>query len=174
MPRGTLAGQLAAMGFVDTARAQVLIGELALDVGAAGDDGRGLPDGGPAGDGADAQLLQALAAAADPDQALAALARMAPDAELLQALRDNALLRERLVSVLGASAALGDHLSRHPADWRLLADDAAFPAKDDGGELRDDLLAAVGADGGPEPVATRQRGSGSHTGGGCCSWRPST
>jgi glutamate-ammonia-ligase adenylyltransferase len=156
MPRGTLAGQLAAMGFVDTARAQVLIGELALDVGAAGDESRGLPDGGPAGDGgdgADAQLLQALAAAADPDQALAALARMAPDAELLQALRDNALLRERLVSVLGASAALGDHLSRHPADWRLLADDAAFPAKDDGGELRDDLLAAVGADGGPGPVA---------------------
>ena len=153
MPRGTLAGQLAAMGFVDTARAQALIGELALDVGGAGDDGRGPPDGGPAGDGADAQLLQALAAAADPDQALAALARMAPDAELLQALRDSPLLRERLVSVLGASAALGDHLSRHPADWRLLADDAAFPAKDDGGQLRHDLLAAVGADGGPEPVA---------------------
>jgi glutamate-ammonia-ligase adenylyltransferase len=156
MPRGTLAGQLAAMGFVDTARAQVLIGELALDVGGARDGARRLPDGGPAGDGsdgADAQLLHALAAAADPDQALAALARMAPDAELLRTLRDNSLLRERLVSVLGASAALGDHLSRHPADWRLLADEAAFPAKDDGGKLRDDMLAAVGADAGPEPVA---------------------
>ena len=126
------------MGFGDTARAQTLIGELALDVG---------------GEGADAGLLQELAGAADPDQALAGLARLAPDAGLRQALRDDDELRERLVSVLGASAALGDHLSRHPADWRLLAHDASFPAEDDGAELTEDLLAAVGATAGPEAVA---------------------
>jgi [glutamine synthetase] adenylyltransferase / [glutamine synthetase]-adenylyl-L-tyrosine phosphorylase len=126
------------MGFADTARAQGLIGELALDVG---------------GEGADARLLQELAGAADPDQALAGLARLAPDAGLRQALRDDDELRERLVSVLGASAALGDHLSRHQADWRLLAHNASFPAKDDGAELTEDLLAAVGATAGPEPVA---------------------
>ena len=64
MPRGTLAGQLAAMGFADTARARQLLTE----------------DLGPGPDGADAPLVEALAAAADPDLALAALARLAPDA----------------------------------------------------------------------------------------------
>ena len=64
MPRGTLAGLLAALGFADTARAQALLtGDLGLDV-----------------TGADAPLTEALAASADPDLALAALARMAPDA----------------------------------------------------------------------------------------------
>lgn len=155
-PRGTLAGQLAAMGFADTARAQALIGELGLDVGGAGGDGRGLTEGAPAGDGAegaDVQVLHELAAAADPGQALTGLVRLAPDTELRQALREDHQLRERLVSVLGASAALADHLSRHRADWRLLAHDATFPAEDDGAELREDLLAAVGATAGAEPVA---------------------
>ena len=67
MPRGTtLAGQLAAMGFGDTARAQRLITEdLGLDTA-----------------GADAGVLEALAAAADPDLALAGLARLPADAGL--------------------------------------------------------------------------------------------
>ena len=87
---------------------------------------------------------------------------MAPDPELLQALRDDAGLRDRLITVLGASAALGDHLGRHPADWRLLAGDTPFPDKSSLGELRAELLAAVGAGhshdaagagGRPEPVA---------------------
>ncbi len=115
-PRGTLAGQLAAMGFADTARARQLVTELHLDAVAVS--------------GADVPLLQALAGAADPDLALAALARMAPDAELMRALRRDDVLRDRLVSVLGASAALGDHLIRHATDWRLLADSAPFPATD--------------------------------------------
>ncbi|MGH3304606.1 MAG: bifunctional [glutamine synthetase] adenylyltransferase/[glutamine synthetase]-adenylyl-L-tyrosine phosphorylase, partial [Streptosporangiaceae bacterium] len=105
------------MGFADTARARRLVTALGLDDETAS--------------GADTTLLQALAAAADPDLALAALARMAPDAELRQALRADAVLRDRLVSVLGASAALGDHLIRHQADWRLLADSAPFPAPDE-------------------------------------------
>jgi [glutamine synthetase] adenylyltransferase / [glutamine synthetase]-adenylyl-L-tyrosine phosphorylase len=144
------------MGFADTARAEALISQLALEIGGMGGDGRGLAEGalpGDGGEGADAELLRELAAAADPDQALAGLARLEPDAELRRALREDHELRERLVSVLGASAALGDHLSRHRADWRLLAHDVTFPATTDGAELTEDLLAAVGAKAGPEPVA---------------------
>ena len=85
MPRGTLAGQLAAMGFGDTARArQLLTGDLGLDP-----------------EGPDAPLVEALAGAADPDLALAALARMAPDEELRAALRADQELRDRLVTVAG-------------------------------------------------------------------------
>ncbi|HTA00707.1 MAG TPA: bifunctional [glutamine synthetase] adenylyltransferase/[glutamine synthetase]-adenylyl-L-tyrosine phosphorylase [Streptosporangiaceae bacterium] len=140
MPRGTLAGQLAAMGFADTARAQQLLAGLGIDT-AAGDPEDGSPD---------RPLLQALASAADPDLALAGLSRIAPDTELRRALRTDAGLRDRLISVLGASAALGDHLARHPGDWRLLAEDTPFPAKSGSGDLRADLLAAVGAGGGQD------------------------
>src|SRR5215469_4893758 len=141
-PRGTLAGQLAAMGFADTGRAQQLITEIGIVAAPA--DGRAT---------ADLPLLHMLAAAADPDLALAALARMAPDAEQLEALRSNAGLRNRLISVLGVSSALGDHLARHRADWRLLATDTPFPSHSETGDLRAELLATVGAGEGAEPVA---------------------
>jgi glutamate-ammonia-ligase adenylyltransferase len=131
MLRGTtLAGQLAAMGFADTARAQrLLTEELGLDA---------LADAG------DAEVLEALAAAADPDLALAGLARMPPDPELRAAMRTDHGLRARLIAVLGVSAALGGHLARHPADWRVLSGPDALrrPAP---GEVRDELLAAAGA-----------------------------
>ncbi len=104
------------MGFADTTRAQQLVTELGLSESPAG--------------GAGATLLQTLAGAADPDLALAALARMAPDAALRRALGSDAVLRDRLASVLGSSVALGDHLIRHAADWRLLADSASFPDMD--------------------------------------------
>ena len=125
-PRGTLAGHLASIGFADTARARQLLGELGL-----------------AADGVDGPILAALAASANPDLALAALARMAPGAELHRALRADALLRDRLISVLGISAALGDHLARHHADWRLLAESTTFPEKILQDELRAELLAAA-------------------------------
>jgi [glutamine synthetase] adenylyltransferase / [glutamine synthetase]-adenylyl-L-tyrosine phosphorylase len=138
MPRRTTpSARLARMGFADPARAERLASEdLALDI-----------------DGDDAELLAALAAAADPDLALAALARMPRDAALLSALREDAGLRRRLALVLGASAALGDHLARHPEGWRLLGgpEQLACPSA---GELRSALLTAAGADpGAPEPVA---------------------
>jgi [glutamine synthetase] adenylyltransferase / [glutamine synthetase]-adenylyl-L-tyrosine phosphorylase len=126
----TLAGQLAVMGFADTARAQrLLTEELGLDAVA---------------DAADAEVLEALAAAADPDLALAGLARMPPDPELRAALRTDPGLRARLIGVLGVSAALGGHLARHPADWRVLSGPDALrrPAP---GEIRDELLAAADA-----------------------------
>jgi len=140
MPRRTtLSGRLARMGFADPAQAERLIcGELALDI-----------------DGGDAELFEALGAAADPDLALAALARMPRDRELLAAARADPGLRARLTAVLGASAALGDHLARHPDGWRLLRGPEPLPCPSPQ-ELRSDLLTAAGADpAAPEPVAGR-------------------
>ncbi len=66
-------------------------------------------------------VLEAVAQAASPDLALATLSRIVDvDRSILAALREDELLRSRLCAVLGASAALGDHLTRHPSDWRLL------------------------------------------------------
>jgi len=140
MPRRTtLSARLARMGFADPAQAERLIcGELALDI-----------------DGGDAELFEALGAAADPDLALAALARMPRDRELLAAAREDPGLRARLTAVLGASAALGDHLARHPDGWRLLRGPEPLPCPSPQ-ELRSDLLTAAGADpAAPEPVAGR-------------------
>ena len=53
---------------------------------------------------------------------------MAPGDELRAALRADEELRDRLVTVLGVSAALGDHLARQPGDWRLLAGRPPWPA----------------------------------------------
>ncbi|TDT95532.1 glutamate-ammonia-ligase adenylyltransferase [Streptomyces sp. 846.5] len=74
----------------------------------------------------DSVLLDALAATADPDLALQGLARLAEacaPAErrtLLDTVTTAKPLRDRLLGVLGASAALGDHLARHPEDWHAL------------------------------------------------------
>ncbi|MFE2379213.1 bifunctional [glutamine synthetase] adenylyltransferase/[glutamine synthetase]-adenylyl-L-tyrosine phosphorylase [Streptomyces sp. NPDC059398] len=74
----------------------------------------------------DPVLLDALGATADPDLALLGLVRMAeaqqPDERqtLLDTLIAAKPLRDRLLGVLGASEALGDHLARHPHDWHAL------------------------------------------------------
>ncbi|WP_037855771.1 bifunctional [glutamine synthetase] adenylyltransferase/[glutamine synthetase]-adenylyl-L-tyrosine phosphorylase [Streptomyces sp. NRRL S-340] len=75
----------------------------------------------------DPVLLEALGATADPDLALGGLVRLleaqpSPTArrELLDTLIAAKPLRDRLLGVLGASAALGDHLARHAGDWRAL------------------------------------------------------
>ncbi|MFJ3333388.1 bifunctional [glutamine synthetase] adenylyltransferase/[glutamine synthetase]-adenylyl-L-tyrosine phosphorylase [Streptomyces sp. NPDC086766] len=75
----------------------------------------------------DPVLLEALGATADPDLALGGLVRLleaqqAPTArrELLDTLIAAKPLRDRLLGVLGASAALGDHLARHAGDWQAL------------------------------------------------------
>ncbi|MEU0271330.1 bifunctional [glutamine synthetase] adenylyltransferase/[glutamine synthetase]-adenylyl-L-tyrosine phosphorylase [Streptomyces sp. NPDC006307] len=68
-------------------------------------------------------LLDALGATADPDLALRGLVRLAEaqeDGQLLATLVGAKPLRDRLLGVLGASEALGDHLARHPQDWRAL------------------------------------------------------
>jgi glutamate-ammonia-ligase adenylyltransferase len=67
------------------------------------------------------EVLGAVAVAASPDLSLETLARIAAvDRSVLTALRRDELLCHRLCAVLGASAALGDFLTRHTADWRLL------------------------------------------------------
>ncbi len=142
--RTTAAARLARLGFADPARAELLLtGDLAMDASQAGDG-----------------LIDALATAADPDLALAALARMPRDAELIRALGGGPRLRARLAAVLGASAALGDHLARHPEHWRVLAGEDDLPVPE-AAQVRAELLAAVGARAeDPEPVAA-QAGSGS-------------
>ncbi|MFD9971505.1 bifunctional [glutamine synthetase] adenylyltransferase/[glutamine synthetase]-adenylyl-L-tyrosine phosphorylase [Streptomyces sp. NPDC059011] len=74
----------------------------------------------------DSVLLDALGATADPDLALRGLVRLVeaqqPDERqvLLDTLLSAKPLRDRLLGVLGASEALGDHLARHPHDWQAL------------------------------------------------------
>ncbi|WP_319463337.1 bifunctional [glutamine synthetase] adenylyltransferase/[glutamine synthetase]-adenylyl-L-tyrosine phosphorylase [Micromonospora sp. RTP1Z1] len=133
-----------------------------------GPDGLGLwrPDTQePAGERA-VELLAALSRAADPDLALRQLHRLveaerraagagravaanggaAPTggttgSALLDALHDDPGLRRRLVAVLGASSALGDHLVANPDQWSVLAtaQDGLAPTAD--GRL--DLAAAA-------------------------------
>ncbi|MER5718890.1 bifunctional [glutamine synthetase] adenylyltransferase/[glutamine synthetase]-adenylyl-L-tyrosine phosphorylase [Streptomyces sp. NPDC002132] len=75
----------------------------------------------------DPVLLEALGRTADPDLALHGLVRLLeaqPGATARRELLDTVIaakpLRDRLLGVLGASAALADHLSRHPRDWEAL------------------------------------------------------
>lgn len=74
----------------------------------------------------DPLFLDALGATADPDLALHGLVRLVEAANpgerrvLLDTLLTAKPLRDRLLGVLGASEALGDHLARHPHDWHVL------------------------------------------------------
>jgi glutamate-ammonia-ligase adenylyltransferase len=125
--RTTLAGRLARLGFADAARAERVVGELRLDD----------------------QLIGALGDAADPDLALTGLARLLPSGDgaapgLRPALQAEPSFARRLTAVLGASAALADHLARHPGDWRVLHGAGALQ-RPTAAELRAALLRAVGA-----------------------------
>ena len=121
------AARLARMGFTDSAKTAALL-----------ERSPGLAH--------DTAAVAAAARTADPDQAVLLLTRILeslspPDgAELLAAMRSDERLAGRLLGVLGLSQALGEHLVRHPGDWRLLTG-ASLP-----GGIRADLLTAVGAD----------------------------
>ena len=139
------AARLARLGFGDPARAERLLADRVL---------AGLFD--PAeelgGDG----FVAALGEVPDPDEALAGLIRLLEALDAAGAARLRAVLssggpvRDRLLAVLGTSAALGDHLARHPDHWTVLAGDGRLPSA---GEMRGELLAAVGA--GPPVDALR-------------------
>ncbi|WP_261568491.1 bifunctional [glutamine synthetase] adenylyltransferase/[glutamine synthetase]-adenylyl-L-tyrosine phosphorylase [Frankia gtarii] len=145
-PRGSsVAAQLARLGFSDVDRVAATMQRLGLLAGPA--------------TSADQEsrlavnvVVGALAAAADPDLALAALDQLvdalgpADGRGLVADLTRHAGLRVRLCAVLGASRALGDHLVRHPADWRVLLPDELVGAPPDAGRVRAALLRAVGAD----------------------------
>jgi glutamate-ammonia-ligase adenylyltransferase len=135
------------MGFADPARAERL---LLTDLGVRAAELRTDP------------LVTAIAAAADPDLAVAGLARLfnaagrdAPSRDALSpgalraALRAEEDFRDRLTAVLGVSTGLADHLARHPEDAGLLRGAITRP---DEAELRAGLLRAIEADpGDPGP-----------------------
>ncbi len=122
------------MGFADAGRAERLLGDL----GIAGAGLRADP------------LVASLAAAADPDLALAGLARIfgaiGDPGSLRAALHEEQEFRDRLAAVLGVSAGLADHLARHPADSLMLRGAVSRPGPD---ELREEMLLAVGGAGAP-------------------------
>nr|WP_143965498.1 bifunctional [glutamine synthetase] adenylyltransferase/[glutamine synthetase]-adenylyl-L-tyrosine phosphorylase [Gordonia zhaorongruii] len=93
-------------------------------------------------------LLWALSRAPDPDLALRALVRLYERdeesgiwSEIDALLRSDKSFRGRLLSVLGGSDALADHLVAEPDSWRLLVADEMPTAE----ESRRALLEAVGA-----------------------------
>lgn len=145
-PVGSLRARLTRLGFTDPGRGATLLadGDLTAVTGP-------LDETSP--------LVEALGAAASPDDALVALTRIATSCraageDRLTALR-TALTSaggpgEALVAVLGASTALADHLARHPGDLDALAEPS--PLGDDADAVRSELLAAVGATG-DVPVA---------------------
>ena len=159
----TLAGRLTRAGFADVARAERLLADAALlrlvggdaavpdeDAPRAASGPDGLPGAAPL---ASEALVPALAESADPDQALLSLAKIAGAVEadgprrerLAAALAEHGPARDRLLAVVGASVALGDDLSAHPEHLDVVLDDApgtGVPV----GEVRAELLAAVGAD----------------------------
>ncbi|WP_199421936.1 bifunctional [glutamine synthetase] adenylyltransferase/[glutamine synthetase]-adenylyl-L-tyrosine phosphorylase [Actinotalea solisilvae] len=153
--RRTLRARLTRLGFTDTERAATLLDDADL-VAVVGTLDEAAP------------LLEALAGVASPDDALLALTRLSAACRaageesrcgLRDVLAEPSTQRDRLLAVLGASAALADHLVRHPDDLAALAEPS--PIGTDVGRVRAELLAAVGApdvpdvpDGSGGPVAT--------------------
>jgi glutamate-ammonia-ligase adenylyltransferase len=129
---------LARAGFADAERAGRMLDEL-------GDHG--------------ATLLAILGRTADPDLALTGLLRLVERVEdrdrVLDAVSDDEGTAMRLLSVLGASSALGDHLARHPEQWHELTDPTLGSTRTPAFAIRAGLLRAVGADPDEaEPMAT--------------------
>ena len=136
--RAGVRSRLVRAGFTDTDRAEPLLARL--------------------GDHADA-LLPLLGRTADPDLALSGLLRLAEAASdpdtLLAETADDEGTAMRLLSVLGASTALADHLVRHPDHWRELTDPTLGSTRAPAFALRVRLLRAVGAEpADTAPVAT--------------------
>jgi glutamate-ammonia-ligase adenylyltransferase len=125
----TTVARLARSGFTDPAAAQ-----------------RALADSGFADEG-DSEVIDAVAATADPDLAAATLGRLllvASDADDVRAaLRADDDFRVRLLDVLGASTELGEHLVRHPDQWHALLDEADGLSRPSRWGLRDTLAGAV-------------------------------
>jgi len=96
-------------------------------------------------------LTDALSQVADPDLALLGLVRLMeslrlndidgddPGGELIAALRHAGRGRDRLLAVLGASSALGDHLVTHPGHWRFVTE----ASRQSAAERHDSLVTAV-------------------------------
>jgi len=143
-------------GFTDSARAGALLQEPFIQ--------RVLERAGGEERGGVADLLRALAEVPDPDLALLSLTRVGDslvDAEpLLAMLAEPGPPRDRLLAVLGGSAALADWLVAHPVAVEMLADSqprVGMPFA----QVRRRMLVATGAD--PEaavPVAAGRPAAG--------------
>ena len=122
----TTAGRLARLGFQDADGSAATIDRL--------------------GDSAE-DLVHLLASTADPDQAAGYLADLADRVEdrgaLLDALTADEGSAMRVLSVLGMSSALGDHLLRHPEHWRDLTDPDLGSTRPPAFAVRRHLLDAV-------------------------------
>ena len=102
-------------------------------------------------------FADALAAAADPDQALRAIHRLVDAGVDIQAVAADDEWFAALVAAVGMSSALADHLARHPGSverLRGVALRAPSPA-----ERREHLLRAVGADPGADSPAASVDGA---------------
>lgn len=120
----SLAAYLARRGFADAGEASRVLGEMGVP------DPEGLADG--------------LTAASDPDQALQALHRLADAGVDVAAIARDEEWFAALVATVGMSAALADHLVRHPQAVDGLRD---VPVRaPSAAERRARLLEAVGAD----------------------------
>jgi glutamate-ammonia-ligase adenylyltransferase len=131
--------RFARLGFTDAARADAIAARAGLTFG----------------------LLTEIAGSADPDLALESLVHLVEaaaasalddrhDARALDlALQTDVDFRHRLFAVLGSSAALGDHLATHPADWIDLADPGFDESRPTWLGLRSTLTAAVAGKTGP-------------------------
>ncbi len=118
---------LARLGLSRLAEAETLLAEL--------EDETGL---------ARADLLSAAAAAADPDEALAGVARIARrDAAAVRALHADPQGWKSLWALLGASTGFADFFLRNPSELNHLT--GAGTALPSGDELRSSLLESVGA-----------------------------
>jgi glutamate-ammonia-ligase adenylyltransferase len=154
--------RLVRFGFDDGERAARLLADPVLGLWDLERNEPADPEAGP--------VVAALARAGDPDLAVRSLHRLvealdATDssgdaaAALLAHLRGSGLLRSRLLSVLGASSGLADHLAAHPGDWTVLEDQADGIYRGSSGptpeELRRRMLTAVGADPDDPPWGVR-------------------
>ncbi|MDO5500046.1 MAG: bifunctional [glutamine synthetase] adenylyltransferase/[glutamine synthetase]-adenylyl-L-tyrosine phosphorylase [Propionibacteriaceae bacterium] len=101
-------------------------------------------------------LVDLAAASCDPDLAFEGLDRLARDDDtILARLAQDRLWADQVLSVLAASATLQLHLAAHPEQLEVLQERAV---RRSAAELRDRLLAAVGADPAAEhPVGEAHR-----------------
>ena len=140
-PASVGTGRLARLGFANPDRAAELLGPEGL--------GWWSPQTStPAGEAGE-ELIRALASAADPDLAALTLHRLAASQQeptgLAAALRADVGFRYRLLGVVGASTALGDHLCANPDEWRALVTGIWEPETPSPELLRVLLLESVGA-----------------------------
>src|SRR4051794_32350699 len=140
--------RLVRFGFEDGERAARLLSDPALGLWDLGRNEPADPEAGP--------VVAALARAGNPDLAVRSLSRLVESldradpsggsaAALLARLRGSGPLRARLLSLLGASAGLADHLAANPGDRTVLDADPRGSVRPAAPALERQMLAAVGA-----------------------------